>query len=411
MNRKYIQDQIDKATPSGKSRILIRIEKADFLLQVTPAGVKSWVYRYTIRGKTRVIGMGAAGRISFQEAQKRSRKIRVLLDDGIDPLAEKDRIKAEQKQTAAQSMIFQQCAEEFIRTHREAWRSQKHAAQWVTTLQTYVYPIFGKKPVSTIHIEDVQNVIKPLWDSKKIETADRVRGRIEKILGWATVKGYRSGENPARWTGYLSEVFPKRNAIRKIKHHAALPYDELPDFYKVLELTEGIGAILMRFVILTWARTTEARAAQWEEIDFDGAIWTLPPERMKSNRLHRVALSEPALEILRFLRQFNEAQTVPSRYVFNGQKYGVYPSEAVMLSLLKRLGRRDLTPHGFRSCGRDYMAHETSFPREIQEVALAHVLQDKTEAAYQRGDYLKKRREMMEHWGRYCISGKSSEKK
>ena len=234
-NPKTIQDQIDQAA-CGTSRKLYRINDAEFLLQVTPKGVKSWCYRYTLNNKTRVMGLGPVHRISFDEATKRARKIRVLLDDGIDPLAERDHKKAEQ----ALSKTFKECAAEFIRSHEAGWKSAKHTAQWSATLETYAYPTIGDLAVQNIKVAHVKEVIEPIWSTKN-ETAERVRSRIEKVLAWATVHGYRTGDNPARWSGYLSEIFPKRAAVRKVKHHPALPYLELPAFMRLLENTSGRG--------------------------------------------------------------------------------------------------------------------------------------------------------------------------
>lgn len=404
-NRKSIQDQIDQATPdsNSKTRKLYRIQGADFLLQVTPQGVKSWCYRYTLNGKTRVMGLGSANRISFDEASKRARKVRVLLDDRIDPLAERDRLKAEQAQQKAQKITFRECAETFIESHRAEWKSAKHAAQWSTTLAEYAYPVLGSLSVQAITVTHVKAVIEPIWHTKN-ETADRVRSRIEKILGWAAVHGYRHGDNPARWSGYLSEIFPKRSAVRKIKHHPALPYAEMPEFMQQLQQTPGIGSLVMQFLILTATRTTEARAAEWCEVDIEVGLWSIPAERMKASRPHRVPLSKPAIDILRHMKTINDAYPVPSKYVFNGQQWGKHPSEAIMLVLLKRMGRTDIVPHGFRSTVRDFWAEQTTFPREVAEAALAHALKDKTEAAYQRGDYLEKRREMMDVWAAHCMS-------
>ena len=404
-NPKSIQDQIDQAAPnsSGKTTKLYRIGGADFLLQVTPGGVKSWIYRYTINCRTRAMGLGPVRKISFDDAKKLGRKIRVLLDDGIDPLAERDRVKHAKEVEQAHRMTFRQCAEAYIEAHRAGYKNPKSAAQWTASLEAYAYGSMGNKPVAEIDVQTVKKVIEPIWKIKN-ETASRVRGRIEKVLGWATVNGYRQGENPARWTSYLSEIFPRRSAVRKIKHHPALPYAELPEFMRLLEKSPGIGSWVMRFVILTATRTTEARAAEWSEIDMEQELWKIPANRMKASRDHRIPLSEPALDILRFMKALNDAKTVPSKYVFPGQKQGSHPSEAIMLALLKRIDRRNIVPHGFRSTFRDFIAEQTTFPREVAEAALAHKLQDKTEAAYQRGDLLEKRSVMMSAWATYCYS-------
>jgi integrase len=405
LNRKSIQEQIDRAAADPNKKLLkfYRLDEASFLLQVTPSGVKSWCYRYTLNGKTRLMGLGPVHRISFDEAGKRARKVRVLLDDRIDPLAERDRLRAEQAVEQAKSKTFRVCAAEFIQDHRAGWKSEKHAAQWPATLETYAYPTLGDIPVSEITVTHVRKVIEPIWHTKN-ETAERVRSRLEKVLGWATVHGYRSGDNPARWSGYLSEIFPKRAAVRKIKHHPALPYADLPEFMRILERLPGIGSYVLRFLILTATRTTEARAAEWSEVDMKERLWCIPALRMKASRPHRVPLSEPAINILRCMKTINDAHPMPSRYVFNGQKWGQHPSEAIMLSLLKRIDRTEIVPHGFRSTFRVFVAEQTRFPREIAEAALAHALQDKTEAAYQRGDYIAKRVEMMNVWANFCMS-------
>ena len=403
INPKRIQELIDKAVPDpkGKSRKLHRIADSEFLLQVMPKGNKSWCYRYTLNGQTRVVGLGPANRVSFEEAARRARKIRVLLDDKIDPLAERDR-QIIQKELEVQR-TFRECAKAYIRDHTNDWKSKKHCAQWSATLEAYAYPFIGDIQVADINVGLIRKVIEPIW-LKKNETAERVRSRIEKVLGWATVHGYRSGDNPARWTGHLSEIFPKRSAVREVRHHPALPYSELPEFMVMLEKTPGIGSWLMRFLILTCVRTTEARAAAWAEFNFEARLWCIPGLRMKSSRPHRVPLSDPVLDILKAMKALNDMHATPSAFVFNGQQWGKFPSEAIMLSLLKRIKRTDIVPHGFRSSARDFFAEKTDFPREVSEVILAHVLSDKTEAAYQRGDYLEKRTVMMSAWAAFCMS-------
>ncbi len=404
-NPKSIQDQIDQAAPraNGKTTKLYRIGNADFLLQVTPGGVKSWIYRYTLNCRTRAMGLGPVRKVSFDDAKKLARKIRVLLDDDIDPLAERDRIKQVKAPEQAKSMTFHQCAMAYMEAHGATYKNPKSAAQWAASLETYAYKVMGDRAVADIDVPIITRVIEPIWKTKN-ETASRLRGRIEKILGWATVSGHRHGDNPARWTSHLSEIFPKRSAVRKIKHHPALPYAELPQFMRTLERSPGIGSWVMRFLILTATRTTEVRAAEWTEIDMEQRLWSIPAARMKASRPHRVPLSEPAMDILQYMKAINDAHPTPSKYVFNGQQWGKHPSEAIMLALLKRIGRTDIVPHGFRSTFRDFIAEQTQFPREVAEAALAHALQDKTEAAYQRGDYLEKRREMMDAWGAYCMA-------
>ncbi len=408
-NRPSIQKQIDQAQPhpNGKTRKLYRFSKDGVLLQVTGPGVKSWCFRYTHKRKTRVIGLGPIRLVSFDEACVKARKLRVFLDEGRDPLAERDSALRKQAEEDARCMTFKDCAEAYIEGRQQSWKSAKHAAQWRATLKKYAYPVFGNKPVAAVDLHMLRVVLDVIWFEIN-ETAERVRGRVEKVLAWATVHGYRTGDNPARWAGNLSEIYPKRAAVRAIKHHSALPYAGLPDFMHSLEQVAGIGGWLMRFLILTATRTTEARAAEWSEINLNERMWSIPASRMKAARPHRVPLSEPAMVILNYMRAMNDTQAVPSKYVFNGQQWGKHPSEAIMLALLKRIGRTDIVPHGFRSTFRDFVAEKTDFPREVAEAALAHALQDKTEAAYQRGDYLEKRRELMTAWANFCMFGQAS---
>lgn len=404
-NRKNIQEQIDQATPNAKSKAtkLYRIGGADFQLQVTHAGVKSWIYRYTIKGRTRVIGLGAVRKVSFEDAKKLARKIRVQLDDGIDPLAERDRLRQVKATEQAQSMTFRMCAEAYIKAHQATW-TKKHGAQWPATLETYAYPVFGDTPVAKVDVHAIRKIIEPIWLTKN-ETADRLRARVEKILGWATVSGYRQGDNPARWTAHLSELFPRRSKVRTVKHHPALPYTEMPAFMQRLAKMNTVSSWALRLLAYTACRTTEVRAATWDEMDLESKTWHIPADRMKARRPHRVPLSEPALEVIRCMKALNDKLPEPSKYVFPGQKKGTCPSEAAMLVTLKRMGYTDAVPHGLRSTFRQFVADRTTFQREVAEAALAHQVADKAEAAYQRTDYLDKRREMMQVWADYCLSG------
>lgn len=404
-NRKTIQELIDQIQPRKDSKAAkhYRIGGADFQLQVTPAGVKSWIYRYTINGRTRVMGLGPIRKVSFEEAKKLARKIRVQLDDGIDPLAERDRLKRAKAAEQAQSMTFRMCAEAYIKAHQATW-TKKHGAQWPATLEAYAYPVFGDTPVAKIDVHAIRKIIEPIWLTKN-ETADRLRARVEKILGWATVSGYRHGDNPARWTAHLSELFPRRSKVRTIKHHPALPYAEMPAFMQRLAKMNTVSSWALRLLVYTACRTTEVRAATWDEMDLENKTWHIPADRMKARRPHRVPLSDPAVEVIRCMKALNDKLPEPSKYVFPGQKKGTCPSEAAMLVTLKRMGYTNAVPHGLRSTFRQYIADETAFQREVAEAALAHQVADKAEAAYQRTDYLDKRREMMRVWAEYCLSG------
>jgi integrase len=293
-------------------------------------------------------------------------------------------------------MIFQKCAESYIEAHKAGWKNCKHAAQWSATLATYVYPIFGHLPVNDIDVALISNVLKPIWTTKT-ETASRLRGRVERILDWATVHNYRQGDNPARWRGHLDQLLPPRSRVQKVEHLAALPYAEIGQFMAELREQDSTSALSLEFLILTGTRTAEVIGATWSEIDLQAAVWTIPAERMKAQKEHRVPLSKPALAILKRLHKHRAGD-----YAFPGQKTGQPLSNMALLRLLERMGRPDLTVHGFRSTFRDWAAERTNFPREVAEQALAHSLPDKVEAAYRRGDLFDKRRQLMDAWARYC---------
>jgi integrase len=281
-------------------------------------------------------------------------------------------------------------------SHQAGWKNPKHRAQWPSTLSTYVYPHFGKLPVQDVDVALVMKAVEPIWTTKP-ETASRVRGRIESILDWATARGYRHGENPARWRGHLDALLPTKTKVRRVQHHAALPYAQLPAFLAELRQQDGIGAKALEFAILTAARTGEVMGAKWSEIDFEARLWTVPAERMKAGREHRVPLSEPALAILKAMREVREGD-----FVFPGGRAGRGISNMAMIMTLRRMGRGDLTAHGFRSTFSDWCAEQTDFPAEAREMALAHTVSDKVEAAYRRGDLFQKRRDLMDAWANYA---------
>jgi integrase len=273
--------------------------------------------------------------------------------------------------------------------------------QWRNTLNSYASPVFGSLPVQAVDVALVMKALEPIWKTKP-ETASRLRGRIEAVLDWAAVRGYRRGENPARWRGHLDKLLPARAKIQKVEHHPALPYDEIADFIAVLQDQEGIAARALGFLILTATRTGEIIGTRWDEIDFENRIWVIPGARMKAGREHRVPLSGAALATLRQMNEIREGD-----FVFPGGKKGKPLSNMAMLSVLKRMGRDDLTAHGFRSTFRDWAAECTNFPREVVEMALAHTIENKVEAAYRRGDLFQKRRQLMEAWARFCRTSRS----
>jgi integrase len=365
-------------------------------LQISASGAKSWVFRYRDAGRLHELGLGALHTFTIGEARKRATEQRKLRADCIDPIEHRRAQRSKAKLDAARAMTFRQCAEAYIGAHGKSWKNDKHAAQWPTTLATYAYPIFGDLPVQSIDVALVTKALEPIWRDKT-ETASRLRGRIEVVLDWAKVRGYRHGDNPARWRGHLDKVLPARAKVQRVEHHAALPYGQIGPFMAQLREQEGMSALALQYLILTATRTSEVLNATWAEVDLDGAVWTIPADRMKAGREHRIPLSKPALALLRELH----AHCIGD-FIFPSAKPNRPLSNMAMLKLLERMGRADLTVHGFRSTFRDWAAERTNFPREVAEHALAHSLPDKVEAAYRRGDLFNKRRQMMDAWARHC---------
>lgn len=374
---------------------------AGLYLRVSRNGSKSWAFRFTLNGKPREMGLGGLTKVGLAYAREKAADARLLLSEGHDPLSrrreqETQRVAA-QKLAAARSITFDKCAEAYISAHEVSWKNEKHRQQWRNTISTYVSPMFGSIPVQDVDIDLVMKVIEPIW-SVKTETARRVRGRIEVILDWAKVRGYRSGENPARWRGNLDHLLPARSKVRMVKHHAALPYAEIGAFMHDLRKVEGAGAAALEFLIRTVARTSEVIGARWPEIDLKKQIWIVPAARMKSRREHRVPLSSAAIVVLKRM------ESLKSEYVFPGRASDAPLSNMALLMTLGRMNRGDITAHGFRSTFRDWAAECTNFPSEAVEMALAHVIEDKTEAAYRRGDLFDKRRQLMDEWTKFCAA-------
>ncbi len=366
-------------------------------LNVGPTGGKSWIYRFMLDGKAREMGLGALHTISLAEARERALACRKQLLDGIDPLDARDARKKARKAEAAKAVTFKACAAKYIAANKAGWRNDKHAAQWDATLAAYVYPVIGDLSVAAVDTGHVTRILEPIW-ATKAETAARVRGRIEAVLSYATTHNWRAGENPARWRGHLENVLPKRSRVTQVAHHAALPWQEIAGFAKSLEVENGAAALALRFTILTAGRTGEVIGATWAEIDLHHAVWTVPGSRMKAGREHRVPLSEGALAVLREAAKLGQGA---DHYVFAGGRAGKPLSNMAMLVLLRRMGRGDLTAHGFRSTFRDWAA-ETGQPNDIAEAALAHAVGSKVQAAYQRGDLLDRRRKLMAAWNVFC---------
>lgn len=376
----------------GKLYLLVRGEKSAF-----------WVFRYTAAGKLREIGLGPARGdkpVKLAKARDEAAKLFEQVRDGLDPLAERaaeaERKKTEAKAEAIRAITFKEVATDYIAAHRAGWGNAKHAAQWTSTLETYAYPLLGAVPVADVATAHVLAALEPIWRTKP-ETATRLRGRIESVLTAATVKGLRAGENPARWRGHLAELLPARNKVAPVEHHAALPFAEMPAFFLRLQAADGLGARALELAILTAGRTNEVLAAIWAEIDLGAALWVIPAARMKARREHKVPLSPPALALLRKLHTIKQ-----SEHVFAGQNKAMPLSNMALLMTLRRMKRADLTAHGFRSTFRDWAAESTGHPSEVVEMALAHAVGDKVEAAYRRGDLFEKRRKLMNDWGDYC---------
>jgi integrase len=365
-------------------------------LQISDNQAKSWLFRFMLRGKSRQMGLGSLHTISLPEARDEALLCRKQLRDGIDPIDARKLKRGQAEADAAKVMTFKECADKYISTHSAGWKNVKHARQWLTTLKTYVYPVFGDLPVQSIDTGLVMKVIEPIW-ATKTETASRLRGRIEAILDWATARKFRDRENPARWKGHLDNLLPKPSKVQKVKHHAALPYADTGGFVAALRTQDGVSASGLEFLVLTAARTGEVIGATWGEINLDTATWIIPAERMKSGKEHRVPLSFPALAVLRTMKE-----VAVSDYVFPGGKQNRPLSNMAFLQLLKRMGRKDLTAHGFRSTFRDWAAERTGFQNQVAEMALAHAIGDKVEAAYRRGDLFDKRLKLMDAWAEYC---------
>ena len=367
-------------------------------LRVGPAGAKSWVFRYRNNGRRHDLGLGPYHMVSLAEARKRATEQRRLLRlDGHDPLLTRRAGRDQARLAAAKAMTFKACAEAYITAQQAGWRNPKHRAQWTATLNTYVYPHLGDLPVQLIDVGLVMKAVEPIWNEKP-ETASRVRGRIEAVLDWATARGYREGENPARWRGHLQNLLAPRSKVRRVEHYAAMPYSKIAGFMVELRRQEGVAARALEFAILTAARTGEVIGARWDELDIAGRLWTIPGQRMKAGREHRVPLSTRALEIINEMRKQREHG---QEYLFTGPKRGPL-SNMALLMVLRRMGHADLTTHGFRSTFRDWAAERSDFPAEVAEMALAHVVGDKVEAAYRRGDLFEKRRQIMEAWNHFC---------
>ena len=367
-------------------------------LQVSKSGSKSWIMRYTMAGKPVEMGLGSYQTFTLADARKRATAQRKLLTDGINPLETKRSDQLIRRMAEASIITFDKAATAYIDSNSPAWRNEKHGDQWRNTIATYASPVIGKLPVSKVDTAHVLRILTPIWLTKT-ETAVRLRGRIERIIDWAKAQGYRTGDNPAAWRGHLDAgLLPAPSKVADAGHHAALPWSEIGAFMVALRAMQGAGARAMEVIILTATRTSEVLNAKWTEIDLDAKLWTIPKERMKSFKEHRVPLSDAVMSVLTKVK----AESTSGEYVFNGRKANTPLTNMACLQTLRRMDRGDLTVHGFRSTFRDWASEATSYPRDVCEAALAHVVVDKTEAAYRRGDLIEKRRALMADWAVHC---------
>jgi integrase len=367
--------------------------------QLTTSGGRSWVFRYKLRGRDREnwMGLGALADFSLADARERARVARQLVKDGIDPIAARKEEADARALAEAKRITFEVAARDYFLGHEQKWSNADHRRQFLASLVRFAFPVIGRLPVAMIDTGLVLKCVEPIWIEKSV-TASRVRNRIEAVLDWATARGYRTGPNPAAWKGHLETILPKPGKIKKVAHHAAMPYVAVPAFVEVLAAREDVPSRALEFLILTAARTGEVASAKWSEFDLDKRIWTVPPERMKGRKEHRVPLSDPAIAILRKLPREGD-------FVFIGSIKNRSMNKLSMLKVIWALGS-DVTVHGFRSSFRDWAAERTSFPRDICEEALAHSVGTATERSYRRSDVLEKRRQLMDQWAAFCTMPK-----
>ena len=368
-------------------------------LQVSKQGTKSWLFRYTspITKKRREMGLGSLDYVSLAEARQITVDNKRLIIGGKDPIEERKQSQTKKQLEQARNLTFKEIAEACTASKSHEWKNAKHAQQWTNTLAAYAYPTFGDLPISEVSTDLVLKALDPIWVTKA-ETASRVRQRIETVWDYSKARNYVSGENPARLKGHLDKILSKTAKVKRVRHFPALPYNEIGAFVKELRTRSGYSALGLEFLILTAARTGEIIGAKWSEIDLEKAIWTIPSDRMKVGAEHRVPLSTRAIELLQSITSNRN----PEEYVFSGWKRNTGLSNNAFLALLKKMQRADITPHGFRSTFRDWAAEEAhQFSNETVELALAHTIKNKAEAAYRRGDQLERRRDLMAAWSDY----------
>lgn len=369
-------------------------------LKIGKSGGASWIYRFRWNGKLRDMGLGSCSDVGLSDARELASNNRKLVKQGADPLEARD----EGKKEITKTLTFTSCAARYIKAHRRSWRNAKHARQWVSTLKTYARPKIGKIAITDLSTHNVLEVLNPIWTNKN-ETAKRVQGRIENILDYAAAHGYRDPINPARWRGHLDKLLAKPSRVQNVKHHPAMQYEQVATFMSAIAAYNNTSSQALTFLILTATRTSEVLNAEWNEVDFDNATWIIPSERMKASREHRVPLSQQALALLTALPRIKD-----NSYIFPGMKLGRPLSNMALLQFMRGLGygpsgeKGNYVPHGFRSSFRDWTGEVTSYPRDVAEMALAHAIENKVEAAYRRGDLFDKRRRMMQDWSDYICT-------
>ena len=368
-------------------------------LQVARSGTKSWLFRYKspVTAKQREMGLGSLNLISLAVARDLAVECRRQVLSGLDPIEERGRVRRIRQLEQARSITFKEAADQCIASKKPEWKNAKHAQQWSNSLTTYAFPIFGNLCISDLNTDLVLKAIEPIWITKA-ETASRVRQRIETVWDWARARKYVEGENPARLRGHLDKILARTAKVKRVKHHAAVPYNQIGSFITKLRNRKGSAASALEFMILTAARTGEVRGARWQEVDLTATVWIIPADRMKAGKEHRVPLCERAVEILDSIKSNRN----PQEFVFPGWKAGTGLSDGAMLVLLKKMDVGPYTPHGFRSTFRDWAAERAhQFSNETIELALAHTIKNRAERAYRRGDQLERRRDLMAAWNQY----------
>jgi integrase len=366
--------------------------------QVTSSNAKSWIFRFSFDGKRREMGIGSYPEITLEKARESAIELRRLVKAGTDPIELRKADQAAKRAERNNAVTFAYCAKQYIESHRHGWKNVKHAQQWENTLEQYAYPIIGETIIKDVDTALIMRVLQPIWLAKN-ETAGRLRGRLENILDWAAVQGFRAVENPARWKGHLDNLLASPGKVQKNNHFKALPYSEINPLMLALRANGSVSAKALEFLILTAAHTGEIIGAKWDEIDFDNQLWIVPADRMKAKREHRVPLSSRAIEIVREMQALKTNDAI-----FPGRSKGGFLSNAAMDKLLQQTLGIDATVHGMRSTFRDWASERTAYPHEVCEMALAHTIRNQAEAAYRRGDLIEKRRNLMEDWLRFCVT-------